>query len=300
MSDLSKSEQVCLGNADKLDLKNNYDKQGNQFKVNIHIQDGGTKLNPNVEAFEYVFNEILEYVNDPNNGITEYVFGQEFGKSGITPHIEGGFKTESDRCRVSAMRKAFEWSDCQLSTGTKKAKAFKWNKMLNYCVKECNKVISNVKLPRPLKIIPFDILRPEQQEIVERFKKPCPPIWEERGLLYWFWEPVGGWGKSVVSLWMIDHLNAFVVSGANKDILFGFKQQVDEGNTPDIIVFDIPRCNENHVSYQAIESIKNGFLYSPKYEGGMCRFNPPHVICFSNDQPDLSEMSADRWRVVEL
>ena len=262
MSGLSKSEQVCLGNADKLDLmgykiikKKNYDKQGNQFKVNRHLKDS--------ESFESVFNLILEYVKDPNNGITNYVFGEEYGTSGKTRHIEGGFRTESDRCRESAMRKAFEWSDCQLSTGTKKAKEFKWNKILNYCVKECNRIEANVKLPRPVGLIPKDILRQDQQDIVDLFKDFCPPIWEARGLIYWFWEYEGGWGKSVTSLYMIDHMDAFVCSGANKDILCGFRQFVeDNGNAPRIVVFDIPRCNMGHVSYQAIESIKNGFFYS--------------------------------------
>lgn len=281
------------------------DKQGKQWKVNYHLKDD--------ELFESVLNKLVELFSPICDN---YIFGEEYGtfkdindprygqsKKGHpeqTRHIEGGIICKSDRMRRSAILNIFKFSDCQKSTGSVKTRAYKWNKLAGYCAKECYDVRANFKPPRALQIIPIDILRKEQREIVEQFRKPCPPIWEARGLLYWFWERRGGWGKSVVSLWMIDHLDAFVVSGANKDILFGFKQQVDEGKTPNIIVFDIPRCNENHVSYQAIESIKNGFMYSPKYEGGMCRFNPPHVICFSNEPPDTDEMSIDRWRIVEL
>ena len=290
MSNLSNFESV-LGNAetDSTYKSTKSDPQGIQWKVNYHLKDD--------ESFESVLNKLVDLFSPICN---KYIFAEEYGKSGKTRHIEGGFILLSDRTRRSALLNKFKFSDCQKSTGTIKTRDYKWKQILKYCSKESNNIRSNCKIPRPLQLIPIDILRKEQKEIVEQFLKPCPPIWEARGLIYWFWERRGGWGKSVVSLWMIDHLNAFVVSGANKDILFGFKQQVDEGNTPDIIVFDIPRCNDNHVSYQAIESIKNGFMYSPKYEGGMCRFNPPHVICFSNEAPDTDAMSLDRWRIIEL
>ena len=291
--DVSNFESV-LGNAVKLTppkelTKSKSDPQGPQWKVNYHLKDD--------EVFESVLNKLVDIFSPICD---KYIFGEEYGKSGKTRHIEGGFILNTDRMRRSTILNKFKFSDCQKSTGTVSAREYKWNQILKYCSKESNNIKSNCKVPRALKLIPIDILRKEQREIVEQFREPCPPIWEERGLIYWFWEPDGGWGKSVVSLWMIDHLNAFVGCGANKDILFGFKQQVDEGNTPDILVFDIPRCNSNHVSYQAIESIKNGYLYSPKYEGGMCRFNPPHVICFGNEPPNLQNMSEDRWRVINL
>lgn len=289
MSHLSESESV-LGNAVKLTPKKiKGDIQGQQWKVNYHLKDD--------ESFESVLNLLEEKFKDLCD---KYIFAEEHGKSGNTRHIEGGFILLSDRMRRSAIQNIFKFSDCQKSTGTKKTREHKWNCIIQYCSKEGGIIKSNCRVPRALKIIPKDILRPNQKEIIDLFKDPCPPIWEARGLLYWFWEEEGGWGKSVVCLWMVDHMNAFVCSGANKDILFGFKEQVDSGYTPDIVVFDIPRCNEGHVSFQAIESIKTGVLYSPKYEGGQIRFNPPHVVCFSNEKPESSKMSPDRWRIKEL
>ncbi len=32
----------------------------------------------------------------------------------------------------------------------------------------------------------------------------------------------------------------------------------------------------------------------------MVRYNSPHVIVFANRPPDLSDMSADRWRVYNM
>lgn len=290
MSSLSNFESV-LGNAgtDSLNGSPKGDPQGKQWKVNYHLEAD--------ESFESVLNNlsnIFESICD------KYIFAEEYGKSGKTRHIEGGFILFSDRMRRSAIQSLFKFSDCQKSTGTVKTREYKWKKIVEYCTKESNRAVANFSFPRALKIIPYDYLRKDQREIVNIFKDPCPPMWESRGLLYWFWEPRGGWGKSVVCVWMVHHMNAAVFAGANKDILFGFKQMVDDGNTPDIVIFDIPRCNENHVSYQAIESIKNGVMYSPKYEGGMVKYNPPHILCFSNEKPDTDEMSMDRWRITEL
>ncbi len=66
------------------------------------------------------------------------------------------------------------------------------------------------------------------------------------------------------------------------------------------MVIDIPRANEGNVSYQAIEDLKNGALFSTKYESGMCVFNSPHVVVFANMAPDLNKLSADRWNIIHL
>jgi hypothetical protein len=92
-----------------------------------------------------------------------------------------------------------------------------------------------------------------------------------------------------------------VVEGANNDILCGVAKHIEEhGDAPRIIIFDIPRVNEGGVSYQAIEKLKNGYFFSGKYESGMCRFNSPHLIIFSNDPPVMEKLSEDRWVVNKL
>lgn len=286
LSSLSKFESVS-GNAEKPST-NKSEVQGKFWKVNYHLQED--------ESFESVFKLLHELFID-DDFFAEYIFGEEYGKSGKTRHIEGGFITRTDRTRRSTIQKKFKFSDCQ------KSKKSNWQALCNYCSKESNNIISSkgVKIIKQVELIPKDMLRTDQQAIVDLFKEDCPPIWKARGLVYWFWESTGGWGKSITSLYMIDHMDAFVCRGANKDILCGFRQFVeDTGNAPKIVVFDIPRCNQGHVSYQAIESIKNGFFYSGKYESGMCRFNPPHVICFANEKPDICELSKDRWVIQRL
>jgi hypothetical protein len=49
-----------------------------------------------------------------------------------------------------------------------------------------------------------------------------------------------------------------------------------------------------------MENVKDGLFFSTKYESGMVRYNPPHVIVFANVPPDVTKMSADRWVIKEI
>lgn len=60
------------------------------------------------------------------------------------------------------------------------------------------------------------------------------------------------------------------------------------------------RAEQGYVNYGALESSKNGHVFSGKYESGSKAFNKPHVICFANAPPDLESMSKDRWNVVHI
>lgn len=67
-----------------------------------------------------------------------------------------------------------------------------------------------------------------------------------------------------------------------------------------LIVVDCPRSQQDYINYGAIEQIKNGLIFSGKYEGTQLVFNSPHVIVFANEPPDYSKMSMDRWNVVQI
>lgn len=144
----------------------------------------------------------------------------------------------------------------------------------------------------------YSDLREDQKIIVDIFKKAENPKFGRK--IYWYWESTGNWGKSITATYMVDQMNAIIVSGAKKDILYGVGEMVKNGNTPPIVVVDIPRVSRDAVSIAAIESVKNGLFYNEKYEGGMVRFARPHIVCFANQPPPLEKMSADRWVVRRL
>lgn len=172
-----------------------------------------------------------------------------------------------------------------------------------YCHKDESRLPDGKRLklnwPRPIEKIEIKDLRPEQKEIAVQYTEDEDGKYGRK--IRWYWEMEGGWGKSILAKYMVDQMGAMVVSGACGDCLFTIATYIQaNGDAPPIIIFDIPRCNEGHVSYQAIEQIKNGLFCSSKYESKMVRFNSPHVIVFSNQQPDMTRLSKDRWVVQEL
>ena len=67
-----------------------------------------------------------------------------------------------------------------------------------------------------------------------------------------------------------------------------------------IVCFDLPRNNGNNISYDALESIKNGIIINMKYETGQKLCDSPHILVFANMPPDVDKLSLDRWVVKEL
>lgn len=219
---------------------------------------------------------------------SKYIVGKEICATTGTPHLQGFiiFK-EKWRPLSKIPIKQIHWE-----------KAMGNDMSQNYCGKE-NNVILFKGIPKPLVKVEYNMLRQNQKDIVDLFKEDEDPIHGRK--IYWFWETEGNWGKSFLCLHLVDFCGALVVQGKNNDILCGVREYIEKnGFCPRLIVFDVPRCNENHVSYSAIESIKGGLFYSGKYESGMCRFNKPHIVVFSNETPQTYKMSEDRWIIKEL
>jgi hypothetical protein len=114
-----------------------------------------------------------------------------------------------------------------------------------YCSKDGK--ITKYGFPAEIKII--QNLYPYQKEIEDL----CINTEPDGRTCHWYWENNGNVGKSSFCM--------------------------DECRT---IIIDIPRANQGHVSYNAIECILNGMITNTKYETGVKVFNPPHVICFAN------------------
>lgn len=65
-----------------------------------------------------------------------------------------------------------------------------------------------------------------------------------------------------------------------------------------VLLIDIPRCKLEHFQYDFLECVKDGRLFSPKYDSHMKRFIPPHVFVFMNETPDMTKLSDDRYVVI--
>jgi len=132
-------------------------------------------------------------------------------------------------------------------------------------------------------------------EIIENIKRNP----DER-TIHWYCEHIGNSGKSTFCKYLVVKYNAFVVYGAGADMKHGLSEYYKLNNQlPPIIIIDIPRGIKSP-DYTGIEQIKNGLFYNTKYEGGMIVANAPHIIIFSNNYPDESRLSLDRWNIKEI
>ena len=68
-----------------------------------------------------------------------------------------------------------------------------------------------------------------------------------------------------------------------------------------VVFVDLCRSNEDHINYDVIERIKNGFITSAKYDSqNIVLSKAPHVVMYTNEHLDYSRMSDDRWKVYEV
>lgn len=117
--------------------------------------------------------------------------------------------------------------------------------------------------------------------------------------MYWFWSRAGGVGKSSFAKYCVVKENClFFEEGKKADIMHLIFEAPEE--RMERMIIDVPRANGNRISYKALESIKNGLIYSSKYEGGYKYFNPPHIVIFANEPPERGQMSEDKFVVINI
>lgn len=219
-----------------------------------------------------------------------YIFGEEIGENG-TPHLQGWIKFEKKK-RITELKKydylkKFHWE--QQKGSDKQA--------IQYCMKDnkyhYNFDISEYEPEEELELI--DTFHDWQNEILNIIKNKA-----DKRSVYWIHEPFGKTGKSTFCKYLCaKHKAIYIDEGKKSDIInIIYNQKVI--NSQSIICIDVPRDNQNKISYKAIEQIKNGMICNTKYETGMRLFNSPHVIIFSNFYPETEKLSSDRWKIGKI
>lgn len=133
--------------------------------------------------------------------------------------------------------------------------------------------------------------RPWQSEVLDILAQDPHPRH-----VNWIVDEVGGQGKTLLSKYLVSTKDAFYSTGGkHADIFHAFVQ-----SPKSVVVFDFCRDQEERVCYSVIEALKNGIVFSGKYQSCSRSFSVPHVVCFSNFHPDQSKLSRDRWRIKVL
>jgi hypothetical protein len=212
----------------------------------------------------------------------KYAFQLEKGENG-TEHYQGCLYTKNAIAfnSLKELSKHFHWEKC---------KNFK--KSVEYCTKKDTRIAGPWKKGFGDELEPMPEPTGWQDELLQRLDGEV-----DKREVIWIWENEGNTGKTSMAVWLYDNREAYIVSGNAKDISYALSE-LDK--FPKIIVIDIPRSNEGFLSYQVVEQLKAGLLFSAKYKSKAIRFNVPHVVIFSNQPPDHGKLSSDRWRVYKI
>lgn len=246
-------------------------------------------------CFTFFTNEAIQTVMAPlAPWLQGWVVGVEVCPSTGRRHLQGYIKMKSKgRPMEGATGAALPGAHWEKAKGTDAAN-------FTYCTKEGQwEVFGQIDRPRAaVRVVATDDLYVWQRKIWDLIHTQA----DDR-TIHWFWEPTGAVGKSaLVKKICVEVPGSLVVAGKAADMKHAIAATMKESEswTPEVIMFDVPRTQMQYVSYTGMEEIKNGTIFSSKYESGQCLFNPPHMLVFSNSPPDLSAMSADRWNVVNL
>lgn len=217
-----------------------------------------------------------------------YVIGKEHAGTTGTPHLQGYFD-HKNAVSFNTVKNILPRAHIFKAKGTRKQNFV-------YCTKELD-YVTNMEFPPPARPIIDPLAGKDlydfQNDIIEMIKTPAVG----NRNIYWFWDSKGCRGKTTLAKHICMNYNALYVQGKSSDIKYGVLDVIQKRGEIDIVIMGIPRTYESYVSYDAIESIKDGIFYSSKYESGMVIFNPPHVIILANFKPDINTLSKDRWIV---
>nr|QKV51332.1 putative replication associated protein [Crucivirus sp.] len=103
-----------------------------------------------------------------------------------------------------------------------------------------------------------------QRKLVNR----CKGTPDKRKFI-WFADEKGNQGKSWIAQWLVANAGATrFTNAASKDIAHAYKGEP-------IVIIDLTRSNEERINYSILEGLKDGMLFSPKYNSHNKLFKSP-------------------------
>lgn len=238
-----------------------------------------------------VYNTLIDYCKQNTH---QYIVGKEVGEQG-TPHLQGylyfknavSFNTIKSICPTAHVEKAKGKPQANFEYCSKEGD-FVTNMNVDESKSEYDDMLQN--------LYGNVVWKPWQKKILDMIDGPI-----DGRSINWYWEPTGNIGKTFLCKYICLKYNAIIASGKQNDVFNQVLEWVKKnGRRPQVIIIDVPRSTTEFINYGCIEAVKNGLLYSGKYEGGVCIFYPPHVVVFANEGPQLHKMSSDRWAVTDL
>lgn len=209
----------------------------------------------------------------------------ETGENG-TPHIQGCVEFKNP-VKFSTLKNKIERAHWE--------PARNWEASMDYCQKDETRIEG-----------PFTSSKPKVSKISGRLR-----LWQcimqkylmmkpDDRTVVWVCDEKGNNGKTLLCKHMCTVHDAVYLNGPAKYMKYAVTQLVQQGTPPKILLLDLARSQEQFVSYQGIEELKNGIFFNVHYEAQMVTYDEPHLVVFANFMPDQSKLSADRWKIIEL
>ncbi|AXQ66246.1 MAG: putative viral replication protein [Cressdnaviricota sp.] len=266
------------------------------------------------------------YTDDKVNYI---VWGKEIGEQG-TPHLQG-YVVLKKRARLTGVRKLIADSHLSVAKGSPAQNQ-------TYCTKEedfeefgdlpggqgsrsdLDELVTAIKEGTRNK-----------RELYEQHRKVCakyprfvqeyltltqpePPV-EEHTLHDWqsvleaklkrapndreivfVVDKTGGNGKTwFAKQWVSkDDKSQYLEMGKKADMAYALNPEITT------LFVNCTRQQVEFLNYSFLESVKDGMVFSTKYESGIKKMQKCHVVVMMNQDPDREKLSNDRYKIIEI
>lgn len=239
-----------------------------------------------------------DFFNDRKSIIEKCCIGEEKCPTTGTPHLQGWIRLLRKNIARTYLHlpKEIHWETMRKNATERQNTVYctkEWTNVLHWGIPEL--------VPKFTRVL-REPWAPWMKELYAILSRPLEQNdWDFRAI-HWIWEPVGKKAKTIFMQAMYHLLDDVVmIEGKRSDVLHHILQYIEKkGRAPKVVFVNVPRSHQQFISYAAIEAAKDMFFMSSKYETGMVSEARPHVLCFSNDIPDMSKMSKDRWAIGEI
>lgn len=225
-----------------------------------------------------------------------WVFQLEKGERNGRIHYQGRLNLKT-KARKNSCLKLFKWKDWRISPTYTESVETDF-----YVTKEetrlkgpwSDKDEKPIYIPRDIREIGHSLL-PWQERLIKMIQ-----IYELRKI-YVVYDPTGNKGKTIFGRYCMCYGLGQIIPFVNnfKDMM----RMVMDMKKDKCYIIDMPRAiskDKLNELYAGIEMIKSGYAYDDRYKFKQELFDPPCVVVFTNQEPDRSLLSEDRWDVYAI
>lgn len=207
--------------------------------------------------------------------------------------VEFGELPPSQQGRRTDLERVIQWSDQFFETNGRPAESPDVAREQPAAYVSYPRFTRLTRHRAPPVALQFGELRDWQRELEQRLETEP----DDRVILFVI-DAEGNKGKSWFQRYMFTKAPDKVQllgTGKRDDIAYSIQE------SKSIFLFNVPRGGMEFLQYTILEQLKDRCVYSPKYQSQTKLFrHKVHVVVFTNEEPDMEKMSADRYELIRL